>query len=169
MLEIVSYRLSGTGVWGYSYYRGTEYVGETSCQIGPSSTVGITGEDLVWYSPFRIDTYVVPGVSRRVKDNRTDEELYRLIFWRPGLYEFVARTDCGDWSMTAEERNGMYLFGKEGMPVSAIMERLYEADWIPPLGRQTQVEPAFRTKFFEQEDSPGFLMMVLSFPALKMI
>ena len=167
MLSIISYRLSATGVWGYSYYRGREYVGETACEIGRSSTVRIVGEDIVWYSPFRISTDIVPGASRRVIDNLTDRELYRVIFWRPGLYELTARTDSGDWSMTVEERNGMYLFGQNGMPVAAITERLQEAEWIPPTGMR--VSPAFRTTFFEREDRPGFLMLVLSFPALKMI
>ena len=167
MLEIISYRLSATGLWGYSYYRGREYFGETACELGRSATVRITGEDITWYSPFRIATDIVPGVSRRIMDNMTEEELYRIIFWRPGLYEFTARTDTGDWSMTAEEVNGKYMFRRPGMPVAAVMERLQEADWIPPAG--TRTEPAFRTSFYEQEDSPGFLMMVLSFPALKMI
>ena len=168
MQDYISYRLSATGVWGYSYYREQEYFGETSCQIGPSATVRIIGQDFVWYSPFRLVTDIVPGVSRRIKDNLTEEELYRLIFWRPGMYEFTARTDSGeDWSMLAEERNGMYLFSRHGMPVAAIMERLYEAEWLPPTGMQ--IEPAFRTRFFDREDSPGFRMMVLSFPALKMI
>ena len=167
MTEVISYRLSATGVWGYSYYQDRRYVGETACQIGPSSTVRITGEDIAWYSPFRIDTDIVPGVSRRVQDNGTGEELYRIIFWRPGLYEFSARTESGDWSMAVEERNGMFLFAQPGMPVAAITERIGASDWIPPSAMHT--EPAFHTTFFEREDSPGFLMMVLSFPALKMI
>lgn len=167
MTEIISYRLSATGRWGYSYYQGMEYIGETACQIGPSSTVRVVGDGLVWYSPFRLDTDIVPGVSRRIRDNLTDKELYRIIFWRPGLYEFSARTDGGNWSMAAEERNGMYLFCRRGMPVAAITERITEADWVPPTGMH--IEPAFRTRFYEQEDSPGFLMMVLSFPAMKMI
>ena len=61
----------------------------------------------------------------------------------------------------------MYFFGRAGMPVSAITERIIETDWNPLAGMQ--IEPVFRTRFFEQEDSPGFLMMVLSFPAMKMI
>ena len=167
MLEVISYRLSATGVWGYSYYQGKDYVGETSCEIGRSSTVWITGEDIAWYSPVRIVTDIVPGVSRRIMDNYTEEELYRVIFWRPGLYEFTARTDTGDWSMIVEEVGDRYMFVRPGMPVAAVTERLQEAEWIPPTG--TRIEPAFRTSFYEQEDSPGFLMMVLSFPALKMI
>lgn len=167
MKEVISYRLSATGTWGYSYYQGREYIGETTCQIGRSSTVRVIGEDIVWYSSFTIDTDIVPGVSRRIKENLTDHELYRIIFWRPGLYEFTARTDTGDWNMTVEERNSMYLFGRSGMPVAAITERINEADWIPSSGMQ--IEPAFRTTFFENEDSPGFMMLVLSFPALKMI
>ena len=168
MLEIISYRLSATGVWGYSYYRGREHIGETACEIGRSSTVRITGDDITWYSPFRIVTDIVPGVSRRIMDNVTEEELYRVIFWRPGLYELTARTDTGnDWSMTVEEVGGRYMFVRHGMPVSAVTERLQETEWIPPTS--TRIDPAFRTTFYEQEDSPGFLMMVLSFPALKMI
>lgn len=167
MLEIISYRLSATGIWGYSYYQGKQRIGETTCQIGQSGTVRIVGEDIEWYSPFRLATDIVPGISRRIMDNRTEEELYRIIFWRPGLYEITARTDEGDWSMTVEELNGKYMFAQNGMPAAAVMERLFETEWIPPTGARP--EPAFRTTFFSQEDSPGFLMTVLSFPALKMI
>ena len=167
MTEIISYRLSATGVWGYSYYHGREYVGQTTCQIGRSSTVRIIGQNIVWYSPFRIDTDIVPGVSRRIKDNMTEQELYRIIFWRPGLYEFYARTAAGDRSMTVEERNGMYLFGQAGMPVAAITEKIRENAWIPPSGMRT--EAAFRTVFYELENNHAFLLAVLSFPALKMI
>ena len=167
MTEIISYRLSSTGMWGYSYYQGQEYIGETTCMISTSSNVRIIGDDITWYSQFKIDTDIVPGISRRIKDNLTEEELYRIIFWQPGQYAIVARTESGNWSMNVEERNGMYLFGRSGMPVSAITERVEEAEWLPPSAIQT--EPAFRTRFYEQEDSPGFQMMVPSFPALKMI
>ncbi len=168
MPGIISYRLSADGEWGYTYYRGKQHIGETSCGLGRSSTVRITGEDIAWYSPFRIVTDIVPGVSRRVMDNQTEEELFRVIFWRPGLYELAARTDSGEaWCMIAEEINGKYLFVRPGMPVSAVTERLQEAEWIPPLA--TRAEPAFCTTFYEQEDSPGFVMMALAFPALKMI
>jgi len=167
MKEVISYRLSATGIWGYSYYQGMTYTGETACQIGRNSIVRITGENIAWYSSFTINTDIVPGISRRIKDNMTDEELYRIIFWRPGLYEFRAKTETGDWGMTVEERNGMYLFGQSGMPVSAITERIGETDWMPSTGMQ--IEPAFRTTFYEREESPGFVMLVLSFPALKMI
>jgi len=168
MTEVTSYRISGSGIWGYAYYQGRLFLGETSCRAGRDSIVRVTGENINWYSSFTIDTEIIPGISRRIKDNMTEEELYRIIFWRPGLYEFAAKTEMGrEWSMTVEERNGMYLFGKNGMPVSAITERIRDAEWAPPAAMQT--EPAFRTAFYEQEDSPGFLMMVLSFPALKMI
>lgn len=167
MLEIISYRLSATDAWGYAYYQGKKYIGETTCQLSQSGTVRILGEDIVWYSPFRLATDIVPGISRRIRDNLTEEELYRIIFWRPGLYELSARADGGDWSMMVEELDGKYMFVQSGMPVAAVTERLYEAEWVPPSG--AQIGPAFRTTFYEQEDSPGFLMMVLSFPALKMI
>ena len=95
MTDIISYRLSANGMWGYSYYQNENYIGKTICQISTSSTVRVTGEDVEWYSSFNIDTEIVPGVSRRIKDNLTGEELYRIVFWRPGLYELAARTDTG--------------------------------------------------------------------------
>ena len=106
MKEILTYRLSATGFWGYAFYRDREETGGAGCRIGTTSTVRISGEDVDWYSQFNIDTRLVPGVSRRVKDNGTGEELYRIIFWRPGMYEFSAKTGEGSWSMLAEEMGG---------------------------------------------------------------
>ena len=62
MTEIISYRLSSTGMWGYSYYQGQEYIGETTCMISTSSNVRIIGDDITWYSQFKIDTDIVPGI-----------------------------------------------------------------------------------------------------------
>ena len=167
MTEIVSYRLSATGFWGYAFYRDREETGGAGCRIGTTSTVRISGEGVDWYSQFNIDTRLVPGVSRRVKDNGTGEELYRIIFWRPGMYEFSAKTGEGSWSMLAEEMGGRYYFRQAGSSAAAVMERIGGADWVP--SSRMKSDPAFRTVFYEREDSPGFRMMVLSFPALKMI
>ena len=60
----------------------------------------------------------------------------------------------------------MYLFGRRGMPVDAITERITSAEQIPLLSGGLTAEPCFRTTFFE-EPSEGLLMLVLSFPALK--
>ena len=158
---ITSYRLSATGMWRYSFFENHTRIGEASSDIALTSTVRISGNDIDWYSQFGIDQQVVPGVSRRVKDNRTGEELYRIIYWQPGMYEFTARTPAGIWTMLAEERNGMYLFGQHGMPVLAITERMKEADWAP-----VNMEPFFQTRFFDPV-SNGLKMMVLSFPAMK--
>lgn len=167
LLEIISYRFSVSAEWGYAYYAGTVPLGGTSCQVSTSSTVRITGESLVWYSQFRIMTDIVPGISRRVKDNMTEREVYRIIFWQPGLYQVAAETERGRASLNVEERKGMYLFGEPGMPVAAITERIQEAEYIPP--SRYSLEPVFRTTFFDGDTSEGFRMMILSFPALKMI
>ena len=167
MTEIISYRLSATGVWGYSYYLDRTPVGTTGCEIGRVSTVRIAGENVEWFSQFSIDTDVFPGVSRKVRDQYTGEELYRIIYWQPGFYMISARMENGEWTMSVEERNGAYWFCRRGMPVAAVTERLAEAEWSPKSGMR--IEPAFRTTFYELEDNPGFRMMVLSFPALRII
>ncbi len=46
----------------------------------------------------------------------------------------------------------------------ALSERISKTDWMPSSGYD--VEPYFRTVLYE-EVSPAFLMMVLSFPALR--
>lgn len=167
MTEITTYRYAVSGEWGYAWYAGRVPVGGCSCQISMSSAVRITGDEVLWYSQFGIGTQIMPGVSRRVNDNRTGREVYRLIFWQPGLFFVAAAPDRGKVTLNVEERNGMYLFGEAGMPVAAITERIAGAEWIPP--SRYELQPVFRTTFFEGDSSEGFRLMVLSFPALKMI
>lgn len=161
MTRIITYRLSETGRWGYEFYdAGRNRIGSVNAVVATSSPVLIEGMDLCWYSQFGIDSMIVPGTSRQVKDNQTGTEVYRIVFWQPGKYEVRTR-EASDY---AEIRAGIYLFGKPLMPVTAMTERITEADWIPP--KNAGVEPCFKTTFFE-DVNPAYMMMVLSFPALR--
>ena len=161
MTEIITYRLSETGRWGYEFYdAGRNRIGSVNAVIATSSPVLIQGPEICWYSQFSIDNMIVPGTSRKIMDNQTGREVYRIVFWQPGKYE--VRTDQA--SDHAEIRNGVYLFGRPLMPVTAMTERVAEAEWIPP--KHVNVEPYFRTVFYE-DVSEGYRMMVLSFPALR--
>ena len=166
MISITSYRYAATGIWGYAFYRGMKQVGSVTSNAMPSSVVRMIGDAGEWYSGFSIDTPMVPGVSRKVKDNRTGEELYRIVFWKPDLYEFTAKAPDGTWSLVAEQKNGVCLFGGYGKPVIAVMERIVQAEEIPLLNGGLKAEPCFRTTF-QEEPSEGMMMMILSFPALK--
>jgi hypothetical protein len=161
MTEIITYRLSETGRWGYEFYdAGRNRIGSVNAVIATSSPVLIEGKDLYWYSQFGIDNMIVPGTSRRVKDNQTGLEVFRIVFWQPGKYE-VRTAEASDY---AEIREGIYLFGRPLMPVTAMTERITGAEWIPP--KNMNVEPYFKTTFFENVND-AYLMMVLSFPALR--
>ena len=161
MTEIITNRLSGTGRWGYEIYdAGQNRIGSVSSVVATSSPVLIEGGDICWYSLFSIDSMIVPGTSRQVKDNKTELEVYRLVFWQPGKYEVRTK----ETSEYAEIREGIYLFGKPLMPVTAMTERISEAAWVPP--KNMNVEPYFRTTFFEDVNE-AYRMMVLSFPALR--
>ena len=161
MTEIITYRLSGTGRWGYEFYdAGRNRIGSVNAVIATSSPVLIQGGEICWYSQFGIDSMIVPGTSRQVKDNQSGLEVYRIVFWQPGKYE--VRT--AEASVHAEIRDGIYLFGKPLMPVTAMTERITEADWTP--SKNMNVVPCFKTTFFE-EVNEGYLMMALSFPALR--
>ena len=161
MTEIITYRLSETGRWGYEFYdAGRNRIGSVNAVIATSSPVLIQGPEICRYSQFSIDNMIVPGTSRKIMDNQTGREVYRIVFWQPGKYEVrTAKT-----SVYAEIRNGVYLFGRPLMPVTAMTERIAEAEWIPP--RNAEVVPYFKTTFFEEVNG-AYMMMALSFPALR--
>ena len=164
MTTVYTYRISATGVWQYGFYENQRQIGRVSSLVGPNATTRIEAESLSWYSRFDMDITVIPGISRRVKANPTGEEVYRLIYWKPGYYEFVADQPQGKWTMFAEHRNGRYLFGEQGQPVTAMTERIDSAEWMPV--SSLTVEPYFRTTFYEEVSLP-LKMLVLSFPAMR--
>ena len=162
VMEIITYRLMGTGVWGFEFFdSGRNQVGFVQNGMSRSEPVRIEGEGISWYSRFGLDSTVVPGTSRKVKDSRTGEEIFRIIYWQPGLYQ--VRPVIGN-SAQVEIRDNAYLFGPPEMPATALTKRISEAEWMPSKG--IEIEPYFHTIVYE-EVSPAFLMMVLSFPALR--
>ena len=162
MTEIITYRLTGSGVWGYEFFDAARnQIGFVRNGLSSSEPALIEGEGISWYSLFGLDNTIIPGTGRRVKDNRNGREAYRIIFWRPGLYQ--VRSAAGE-SVQAEIRDGSYLFGPPESPAVALTRRISEAEWLPPSGYE--VQPYFRTVFYENV-SPAYMMMVLSFPALR--
>ena len=163
MTEIITYRLTGTGVWGYEFFdMERNQIGFVRNALSRAEPVRIEGLGCSWYSRFGLDTTIVPGTGRRVKDSRTGQEVYRIIYWQPGLYEVLP--EVGN-SAQVEIRDSDYLFGPPEMPATAMMRRITEAEWLPTVGMN--VEPYFCTTVYEDDISPAFLMMVLSFPALR--
>ena len=159
MIEIITYRLSVTGVWQYEFCRDGEPIGRVASVVSLREPARIESRKVSWYSRFDLDTEIIPGVSRKVKDNRTGEEVYRIVWWKPDLYEIRTKQK----SMQVEIRNGRYLFGDPMMPVTALTERVSGES---RLVRGQEAEKWFRSVFFEPV-SDGYLMMALSFPALR--
>lgn len=162
MREIITYRLIGTGVWGYEFFdEERNQIGFVRNGMSNSEPVRVEGQGISWYSRFSLENTIVPGTGRRVKDSLSGEEVYRVIYWRPGLYQ--VRPVQGN-SVQVEIRDGAYLYGRPEMPATALTRRISEAEWIPTGGLET--EPYFHTVFYE-DVNPGYLMMALSFPALR--
>ena len=146
---------------GYEFYdAGRNRIGSVSTAVTPSSPALIEGID--WYSTFSMEHTIVPGTGRWVKDNQNGMEVYRIIFWKQGMYQ--VRT-ADNHSVQVEIREGDYLFGKPEMPVTAVSRRTQKADWDPGY-KDMDVAPCFRTTFYE-DVSEAYRMMVLSFPALR--
>ncbi len=161
-MEIITYRRIGTGVWGYEFFDPERtQIGFVRNGLSRSAPVMIEAEGISWYSRFGLDYTIVPGTSRKVKDGRDGREVYRIIYWQPGLYQVGPVT--GD-SVQVEIRDGVYLFGLPEMPATALTRRISEAEWIP--SNCLEIEPYFHTVFYENMSST-YLMMVLSFPTLR--
>ena len=131
---IISFRLTNTGAWGYRFYEDGMHLGSVSCVLMPNATVRIEGPGISWYSSFNMDTTIVPGISRRVKDSITGEDIYHIIYCQPGFYRMIPnqmssgipleRRATG--GILGEQREGAYLFGDQGKQVMAMTERIEE-------------------------------------------
>ena len=159
MTELITYRLAATGFWQYEFCKDGESYGHVISVLSLREPVRIEGPDLSWYSRFDMDTEIVPGISRKVMDNRTGEEVYRMVWWRPNLYEVCTK----EKSIQVEIRNGRYLFGIPMMPVSAMTERIQGP---PRPVRGMEGEMIFRTMFFDQVGD-AYRIMAMAFPALR--
>ena len=160
-IELITFRISGTGVWGYEFYdRNRQKTGFVSSVVAPSAPVRIESRNFRWYSRFDMETTIVPGMGRRVMDNQSGKEIYRLIYWSPGFYQ--VRTQ--EQSVQVEIKNGQYLFGQQGMPVTALTERIRDAGWTP--ASSLDCKACFRTTFYENVNE-AYILMALSFPALR--
>lgn len=158
MDPIVSFRLTDTGAWGYRFFEGRQHLGSVSCVLMPNATVRIEAKGISWYSSFNMDNTIVPGISRKVKENNTGEEAFRIVYCQPGFYRMIR----GESNILVERREGAYLFGVQGMPVTAMTERIEEWAWKP-----ADAEPYFVTRFYEENITREFLLAVLAFPALR--
>ena len=119
----------------------------------PNATVRIEAPSISWYSTFSMDNTIVPGIRRKVRDNATGEEVFRIVYCQPGFYRMI----LGESNILVERRERAYIFGVQGMPVTAMTERIEEWPWNPP-----NAEPYFVTKFFEENVSRELLFAVLA-------
>jgi len=155
---IVSFRMAGTGAWEYQFYEDRMLLGSVSCVLKLNATVRITAPGISWYSSFNMDNTIVPGISRKVNENTVGEEVYRIVYCQRNFYRMIR----GDANILVERRDGACLFGAEGMPVTAITERIEDWPWSPP-----GAEPYFVTGFYGEKISREFCLAVLAFPALR--
>ena len=154
---VIAYRVTDTGVWSYHFYLGRQPVGKISCVLSMLSTVRIGTGAVSWYSTFHMDTQVAPGVSRKVMDDRSGLEVFRVVYCEPGFYRIMG----GQLNLLVECRDNAYLFGNPGQPVLALTERIREWPWVPA------GEPFFQTTVYEEDTSPELLAAMLAFPALR--
>ena len=69
MTEIITYRLSATGIWQYEFCREEETVGSVASVVSVREPARIESREVSWYSRFDMDTDIIPGVSRKDQRN----------------------------------------------------------------------------------------------------
>ena len=113
MEPIITYRLTETGIWSYHFYSGRKMIGKATSVLSLSSLVRIESSSVSWYSTFHVDTEIFPGISRKVMDDRTGLEVYRVIFCEPGFYRMDRRGDEPAGGMPGE-RISVWQSGRAG-------------------------------------------------------
>ena len=132
MREIITYRLSATGVWGYEFYHPDRtLIGSVSSVLAPSAAVRIEGGPIRWYSRFDIDTRIVPGIGRKIKDNRTGDEVYRIIREQKKTAILVTH----DISEAVSMADRVLVFSKRPSHVKTVIETGFSAA-LSPLERR---------------------------------
>ena len=163
MSQIIAYRLTATGIWQYDYYhQNCAKIATASGIVRPDSMVRITGRSVNWHSGFNIDTTIIPGISRRVKDSYTGQDVYRIIYCEPGFYRMIGN----NFNILVERRDSRYLFGNQGEPVMAMTERIDKWFW-KPMSREMTVEPYSKTTVYENRVTEEMLLAILTFPMLR--
>ena len=72
MTEFITYRLIGTGVWGFEFFDvGQSQIGFVRNGLSSSEPVRIERLGFSWYSLFGLDSTIVPGTGRKVKEDGT--------------------------------------------------------------------------------------------------
>ena len=61
------------------------------CDFSRLSLVRIETDTFSWYSTFQMNTDypAYPGVSRKVMDDRSGLEVFRVVFCEPGFYRIL--------------------------------------------------------------------------------
>ena len=66
MVEIITYRLSVTGIWQYDFRLDGALFGKVSFTVSASEPVRIEkSPDLSWYSRFDLDTEIIPKLETK--------------------------------------------------------------------------------------------------------
>ena len=157
MEPVITYRQTDTRIWRYHFYRERQMIGKALCELSLSSPVRVESEDVSWYSSFHIDTQVFPGISRKIMDDRTGLEVFRVVYCEPGFYRLMGETI----NLLVECRGEAYLFGNPGQPVLAMTERIREWQWA------MTGEPFFKTTAYEEDIPAALLTVMLAFPAIR--
>ena len=166
MCEIVTFCLYNTDFWGYEFYSLTEEkIGSVVMVFPQSEQMQIESEHCHWSSWSDKWQTLAPGMYRLVLDNSTGEEVYRLIYRSSG--EYLLKTEDGR-IMTVEIQDDRFCFRENGGLLLATTERIQQAGYRPRINRCMDVEARFKTTF-QGEVTEKEVMMVLSFPTLKLI
>lgn len=161
-MKLTGYHYSVTGASGYPFYEDQI----ERCVINrfalPTFPVAIHGFGHEWISEFDPKDTVVPGMVRRVADNKSGETVCQIIFAGVDRYEIL----LNDERVAVHINGGSYAFFS-GEAIVARIESAREipAD-VPEKLRDYDCELVCRATLSEPM-KPELVLAILSFPLLR--
>lgn len=105
-MNIIGRCYSATGVFGYEFFNENELFCAVSSLSMPSPPVLIHGCGCEWYSEFDTDIMIVSGLTRYVVDDKSKEEVFKIVYKDTNLYDII----FADIRITVHIENGSYIF-----------------------------------------------------------
>lgn len=163
-MELIGFRWSVTGAFGYDFYQNGRRLCTVSSLVAPSAPVQIRGFGGEWVSPFDADSTRFPGLTRAVYRAGPDREECRLVYRGEG-YELQSGADV----CQIHVRDGAVLLyaGQTRLVTLTRLSRPQAAVVPVPKGAQFDDMEAYYAVSAADGLPDAVLMAALAFPMLR--
>lgn len=163
-MEMIGFRYSVTGAFGYDFYRNDRRLCAVSSLVVPSAPVHIRGLGGEWASPFDADSTLFPGLTRTVYRAGSEQEECRLVY-RGEEYELPCDADV--YQIHMQDGAVLLYAGQTRLVTLTRLSREQAAGISVPRDAQFDDMEAYYAVEAADGLPPAALMAALAFPMLR--